>query len=308
MKIFPKVSVITVTHNNVQLSRDAYLVQCLDSVNRQKYPNIEHIVIDGNSQDGTRELLQKYEKIGQIRLISEPDDGIYDAMNKGANLAKGKYVTYLNSDDFYCSPTGIQDSVLLLEKNAADFSYAPCNVINRDGTIPNPRHYHENPLISQIFFHMPFCHQTMLIKRVALEKMGMFNPKYKSAGDYDLALRLCLSNYTGVLIDKKFVTYRTGGISDTQEKEAFNEVTSIFYENYSKLTSITVEECKNLYAQGLASIPYALALKLKALTSYFYFNEYVALTATELASTRNKLDRIRSSFIYKILRTLGVLP
>lgn len=97
----PLVTVITVTYNLIKGKREKFIIQCLESVHNQRYSNIEHIVIDGASDDGTLPLLKKYESLGWIKLFSEPDTGIYDAMNKGILKANGKYVSILNSDDFF---------------------------------------------------------------------------------------------------------------------------------------------------------------------------------------------------------------
>ena len=129
----PLVTVITATYNLIKSKREKFIIQCLESVHNQHYSNIEHIVIDGASDDGTLPLLKKYESLGWIKLFSEPDTGIYDAMNKGILKANGKYVSILNSDDFFHDPEGIAISVRLLEENDADYSYADARVLKKLG-------------------------------------------------------------------------------------------------------------------------------------------------------------------------------
>ena len=107
----PLVSIITITFNIISNSRKKLFVKCLESVHKQTYKNIEHVVIDGASKDRTVDLIKKYVKKGWVKYISEPDEGIYDAMNKGIKLAKGKYISFLNSDDYYSGKTGIEMSV-----------------------------------------------------------------------------------------------------------------------------------------------------------------------------------------------------
>lgn len=104
----PLVTVITATYNLIKSKREKFIIQCLESVHNQHYSNIEHIVIDGASDDGTLPLLKKYESLGWIKLFSEPDTGIYDAMNKGILKANGKYVSILNSDDFFTTQKELQ--------------------------------------------------------------------------------------------------------------------------------------------------------------------------------------------------------
>ena len=93
---FPKVTIVTVVYNLIENGREQYFRQCLESVHKQLYQNIEHIVIDGASNDGTIDLLEEYNKKGWIKYYSEPDTGIYDAMNKGIEKATGKYIVFLN--------------------------------------------------------------------------------------------------------------------------------------------------------------------------------------------------------------------
>ena len=126
----PLVTIVTITFNLSKAGREKYFRQCLESVHNQTYENIEHIVVDGASVDGTAELIKEYADKGWIKYISEPDKGIYEAMNKGVKMADGKYITFLNSDDYYNEKTGVEISVKALEESGADFSYAP--VVNLD--------------------------------------------------------------------------------------------------------------------------------------------------------------------------------
>ena len=132
-KEHPLVTVITVCFNLVSNGRAGQFEQCLRSVHAQDYPQVEHLVIDGGSQDGTLELLQKYAALGWIRYVSEPDSGIYDAMNKGIRLAGGKYVAFLNSDDYWHHRRAVSASVAALEQGNAAFSYAPRTIVQENG-------------------------------------------------------------------------------------------------------------------------------------------------------------------------------
>ena len=95
-----KISVITATFNLIKNGREAFFRQMVESVQRQTCRNVEHLIVDGGSSDGTVQMLEELASAGKIRYISEPDKGIYDAMNKGAALAAGELITFLNSDDF----------------------------------------------------------------------------------------------------------------------------------------------------------------------------------------------------------------
>ncbi len=120
----PLVTIVTVVFNLIKSGRKEFFEQNLKSVHDQTYGNIEHIIVDGASNDGTLDLIKEYADKGWIRYISEKDAGIYDAMNKGIREAKGKYLALLNSDDFYHNKQAVEKSVEALEKNNADFSYA----------------------------------------------------------------------------------------------------------------------------------------------------------------------------------------
>lgn len=279
----PLVSIVTITFNLIKANREKYFRQNLESVRNQTYKNIEHIVIDGASKDGTVELIKEYADLGWIRYISEPDTGIYDAMNKGVKMAKGKYVAFLNSDDYYHNNIGVEASVKALEESGADFSYASVKMLNEDGTVLKYDHPHRSPKISNVFFVMPFCHQTMFTKKEVMEKEGMFDASFKSAGDYDFVIRLCLKKYKVIFVKDVFVTFRFGGISDANRKQSIEEVTRSYFNNYNKLISLTKKECEKIYCQDYdisplryyPSIPLKLAKKLRNFDPYFSYEEYV---------------------------------
>lgn len=273
----PLVTIITVIFNPIKAGRENQLLQCLESVKNQKYKNIEHLIIDGGSSDGTIELLKNYQVNNSIRLISEPDNGIYEAMNKGVKLARGKYVAFLNSDDFYHDEKGIALSVSELEFNDAIFSYSP--VINFDEK--NKKQFLITPNISKVFFSIVPNHQTMLMRRDIIIKENYFNTNYKCVADYDLILRICLKGYKSVFINTDFVTYRTGGFSFHANKDGsvIKEVAKIYFNNYKKISKISMQQCKNisqsLYSGSESSLPIDLALQLKPLAQYFDYKKYI---------------------------------
>ncbi len=295
----PLVSIITITFNLVKNNRINTFRQCLQSVHDQAYKNIEHLVIDGNSQDGTREILETYEKKGWIKFVSEPDTGVYDAMNKGILLSKGKYLAFLNSDDFYHDKNGINESVKCLEKSKAAFSYAPVINLNEN----TKRKDEIKPNIKNIFFTIMPNHQTMLFNKRIIVKENCFNTKYKCVGDYDMTVRLCLKNYDSVYVKNSFATYRLGGFSEYATKSGlvFKEVSNIYYENYKKLFPITLKQsekiCGDIYSGSILDIPIQLAIKLKPLKQYFNYDEYM-LKIEELRN-KNVNNCKREDFVYK---------
>lgn len=274
---YPLVTIITITFNIINEDRAKQLEQCIKSVHNQTYKNIEHIIIDGNSKDGTVKILQKYKEIGWINYISEPDKGKYDAMNKGIKLAKGSYVTFLNSDDFYNNPEGIALSIKSLISKNADFSYAPVINLNEK----NKKKETLVPDITKVFFTITPNHQTIIYKKSVILNEGMYNTKYSCLGDYDLTVRLCLKNYKSIFVNKSYVTYRLGGYSEkaTKNGTVLKEETQIYYKQYNQLCKLTKKECiniiGNLYDGKITNIPSKLAIKLQNNRQYFDLENYL---------------------------------
>lgn len=256
----PKVTVVTVTYNLLESGREKVFRQCIESVHNQTYKNIEHIIIDGASDDGTLELLEEYKQLGWIKYYSEPDDGIYEAMNKGIRKSDGKYIAFLNSDDFYHDNKGIEDSLIALEKNNADFSYAPVKMVDKEGKLAN-LHPHKIPQMSIVFVEMPFGHQSMLTKKSVFEDIGLFDEKYKSASDYEFIIRLALNEHKGIEVARKFATFRTGGFSEDNWGKSVNEISDFFCKHYGEFYPLTKEAAKQIYLTK--KMPKKLEKKLK---------------------------------------------
>lgn len=310
----PLVSVITVTFNPIKSGRKDYLIQSIESVHSQSYSHIEHIVIDGGSSDGTVELLKKYVDLGWLTYISEKDTGIYDAMNKGIDLAKGKYVAFLNSDDYYHNVAGVKRSITALEKHKADFSYSSAILRRENSRNPNKSELKVlSPTINDVFHIMPFCHQTMITLRDTLIKEGKFDTTFKNAGDYDLVLRLCLKNYKSVLIDGSFVTYRLGGVSETLEEKSIDEIVRIYLKNYRDYSDLSLDECSEIFYKEILGIPLSLADKLRD-NIYFDYTKYSksldefrlkAVSFKKCCESKSKeLETIYTSRTWKIIKMM----
>jgi glycosyltransferase involved in cell wall biosynthesis len=176
------------------------------------------------------DLIRKYADKGWIAYYSEPDSGIYDAMNKGIIRASGKYILFLNSDDYFCDRTALKKSVALLEKSHADFSYAEAYV-ECDGTIICTI----LSKIEQFFVRMPFCHQTMLIKRDALINLGKFDTSFQTAGDYDLIVRAILNGYKSAHLNMNIIVFRYGGFTDANLELSQQECLKIWGKYFPKM-------------------------------------------------------------------------
>jgi glycosyltransferase involved in cell wall biosynthesis len=239
-----KITVITITYNIIKADREKYFRQCIESVHNQTYKNIEHIIIDGASDDGTIDIIKEYEQKGWISYFSEKDTGIYNAMNKGLKHATGEYITYLNSDDYYCKNDGIEEVVKALNKNKEKhFAYSSNMRISRDGRIKRI----QVPNTEIFFVRMPFCHQTLFVKTEVMKDLGGFNEKYKSAGDYEFVLRLYLNKYCGFDYNYIFVTFRDGGFSFTDYKKSQYEFILAYKELYGKLIDKNIDYRKMFY-------------------------------------------------------------
>ncbi len=204
-----KVSIITTTYNSAQTLKDT-----LESVNDQDYDNIEHIIVDGASTDNTLELVEKYGKRVKT-IISEPDKGIYDAMNKGINAATGDIVGILNSDDFFTSNDVISTITETFRNNNIDALYADLHFVNPNNLDKCVRYYSSGIFRPSLFrFGFMPAHPTFYMKKSCYEKYGLYALDYKIASDYDLLIRyLYKERIKYKYIKKDFVTMRTGGVS-----------------------------------------------------------------------------------------------
>ena len=171
----PFVTIITPTHNLIQnnLADDFNLLVKL--IDLQTYPNIEHLVIDNMSNDGTIEILKSYKNLGFFNFYSERDTGKFEAYNKGVMRAKGKYVTFLSCDDFIHDITSIYDIVNLMEANNADFSFAPAYCRHPEGFV-----FLFAPAMHTVFQVLPCARQAMFFKKSMIEKEGYFDEKFRS--------------------------------------------------------------------------------------------------------------------------------
>ena len=207
---FMKVSLVTVCYNSADTIEDT-----LRSVLSQSYPDIEYILIDGASKDAT---LQKIEPIKSkiAKLVSEPDKGIYDAINKGILLATGDIVGVLNSDDFYTDDKVIEDVVKTFKNTQCDCSYADLQYVDRDHPDTVKRNWISGEYADGMFLKgwMP-PHPTFFIKRKCYQDFGLFNLQLKSAADYELMLRMLhVHKIKSSYINRVLVKMRIGGKSN----------------------------------------------------------------------------------------------
>lgn len=198
----PLITVITVVLNG-----DRHLEQAIQSVLHQGYGNIEYIVIDGGSTDRTLDIITKY-KDEIDYLVSEPDKGIYDAMNKGINLAHGKLIGLLNADDYY-EPDAIESVVNKYKANPSQqILFGNTYMLQEDMNLRYKHYSH-----TKYWLGMGICHPAMFVHKDIYKIIGAFNLHYRISADFDFMVRAILKKVMFVPVNKFLVNYRTGGFS-----------------------------------------------------------------------------------------------
>jgi glycosyltransferase len=209
-----KISIITSVWNNKKTIEDA-----IKSVLSQDYTDIEYIVVDGASSDGTVEVIKKYEN--QIaKFVSEKDKGIYDGLNKGVDLATGDIIAFLHSDDIYASKTIISDVVKVFEENDTDSIYGDLVYVDKYDTSKIFRYWKSGEYSFKKLQNgwMP-PHPTFFVKKEFYDKYGKFDLDFSIAADYDFMLRM-LGKYkiTTSYLPKVLYKMRIGGASNRSIK------------------------------------------------------------------------------------------
>ena len=212
-KTLPMVTVITVCFNS-----ESSISRSIASVNLQSYKNIEHIFIDGASTDKTLEIIKKSSNRNS-RIISEPDCGIYCAMNKGLKLAQGDFIVFLNSDDEFYNPQVLSDMVTNIDRSSALICYGNVRYF-REGYPFNGREFRASQQSAESLFpHWIPPHPSFMIHRQILEKVGFFNTDYKLASDFDYIRRcLLIADNRIYHLDKCLVKMQLGGATNVSLK------------------------------------------------------------------------------------------
>jgi glycosyltransferase involved in cell wall biosynthesis len=219
----PLISVVTVVYN-----AHVNLEQTINSILDQNYDNIEYIIIDGGSTDGTLDIIQKYgDKIDY--WVSEPDGGIYSAMNKGASLCTGDYISFINADDWYNNDT-VSLVVAHIENNDVDYLFG-----NVDMYLQDKLQYIFKEQLAQYKFNIPFNHPSLFVKTKHL-LLNPFDLKYKVIADYDFIVKLIHKQLSYIYIDESIANFRLGGISSTTNYD--NEKFYLYYVHFGILRAI----------------------------------------------------------------------
>lgn len=211
-----KVSIITATYNS-----EKNIKTCIDSIINQDYKNIELLIIDGKSKDKTLEIIKKYAKSNSfIKFISENDNGIYDALNKGIDLSSGEIIGFVHSDDILASNKTITDIVEEFSKSKVDGIYGDLVYTKQDNIDTVVRYWKSEKFTNSLLKKgwMP-AHPTLYLKKEVYNTYGGFNLKYKIAADYDFITRIFSSkDLTFSYIPKVITKMRLGGASNASVK------------------------------------------------------------------------------------------
>ncbi|MFD2569445.1 glycosyltransferase family 2 protein [Spirosoma soli] len=206
-----KVSIITVVYNGAEHVRD-----CIESVVSQTYPDIEYIIVDGKSTDGTVDIVKSYgTKVD--RFISESDKGLFDAMNKGIGMATGDIIGLLNADDYYRHKRVIENMVATFERAQSDAVYGDMLYVDRNDTGKLKRYWRSGWYSENAFLWgwMP-GHLSFFAKRWVYEQYGVFRLDLKTAADYELLLRFIHKNKIKLAyMDEVTIVMRAGGQSNS---------------------------------------------------------------------------------------------
>lgn len=213
----PIVTVITVVFNSA-----ATLEHTIRSVSEQTYDNVEHIIIDGGSTDGTLDILRKYD--GDIDYwVSENDAGIYDAMNKGISLARGDYIGMLNADDYFASRSSLEKIALRLKTSNVDAVFSCLDIVdpaNLDRVLRKYSISSFSPFMLRIGVMPP--HPTFYCKKSCYEKAGPYRTDYRIAADFEMLTRMLLKHQiTWEFIAETAVKMRAGGLSSRGIKSSW---------------------------------------------------------------------------------------
>ncbi len=219
-----KISIVTICYNSAKTIEDT-----IKSVLNQNYNNIEYIVIDGGSNDGTQKIINSY--ISQISyFVSEPDGGLYDAMNKGLKKCTGDVVGFINSDDFLSDKNVINEIARCFANFDTNIVYGDTRFVSREDKTKTTRYWKAGKYSEKKFKlgWMP-PHLSTYIKKSLYDKHGYFRSDLNIAADYELLLRFIVKNKNSPFyLQKEIAVMRDGGISNSSLSNRFNSLIQVY--------------------------------------------------------------------------------
>ncbi|MEO8414419.1 MAG: glycosyltransferase family 2 protein [Ginsengibacter sp.] len=234
----PELSIITINFNN----RDG-LQETMQSVFGQSFTGYEYIIIDGGSTDGSKEIIQ--DNSGKLsHWVSEKDNGIYDAINKGIQKATGSYLMFLNSGDYFLTTEILQNSFAVIEKENLDVYYGDIEIEFADKQVCIQKHA---PVLDLYFLEKrTLNHQASFIKAALFEEFGLYNPKYRMAADYAFYLSAFLAGKKFKYIDLVMIHYPWDGISSRNMDAYMRQMKEVWKELVPAHVDVMLNENKKL--------------------------------------------------------------
>ncbi|MDE6811026.1 MAG: glycosyltransferase [Muribaculaceae bacterium] len=244
----PLFSIITITYNAAK-----ELTPTLQSVKEQTFQDFEHLLIDGASTDDTLSIARK-EGVKTLRIVSEPDNGLYDAMNKGLHLSRGKYVIFLNAGDTFASPLVLDKYAEAAAEKDVDIIYGDTVIVDDKRRIMRPRHHSAPELLTRDSFShgMLICHQAFCMRR---ELAPDYDINYRFSADYDWTIR-CIEATSPQKcrnLNTIVIHYLDNGMTEKNKRASLLERYEIMKKHYGLSTAIR---------RHLEFIPRALTRKL----------------------------------------------
>lgn len=237
-----KISIITVCFNSAKTISDT-----INSVASQNYYDTEHIIVDGGSTDGTVKIIENAPSVA--RFVSEPDSGIYDAMNKGINMASGEVIGILNADDFYVNEVVLNQIARVFNKEDVDACYADLVYVKEKNTSKVVRYWRSQTFKAGLFLKgwMP-AHPTFFVKKSVYEQHGVFNLNYRIAADVEMLFRLMeVKKINTTYIPETIIKMRLGGTTNKSIKnikQQNQEVLLMLDGFYGRVSRVRFFTCK----------------------------------------------------------------
>lgn len=283
MESMPLLTVVTATCNLLSAGRERRFRQCMESVHSQDCINrIEHVIADGASTDGTTELLHGYANRGYCRVVSKKDHSVYEGMNNGLAEARGKFVLFLNSDDFLFNTEGLGVALDELEASGADYCFGDVRVLNDDDSFASVWKGSTDGLP----FAHNYCHQSMIVKTDVLRRLGGFDLRYRVSSDSDLMMRLYHDGNPFIHSTSMFACYRLGGLSTGQGDDSQRDHADVFYRYFGKNCGLTPEQCMQVWhfraiEDGLEDVTLDILVKLPEFEWRAWWLTHMKLKAEE---------------------------
>ena len=240
----PLISVITITYNAADT-----LPLTMESVAEQAFRDFEHIVVDGASTDDTITLARRLGR-PELRIVSEPDKGLYDAMNKGIKLARGRYLIFLNSGDRFHSADTLKAYAEAITERNPDIIYGETDIVDIEGKKIGPRHLSVPDILTVDSFSkgMLICHQAFMVRK---DIAPLYDTDYRFSADYDWCIRCIKASRAGDRVNLRRVTidYLEDGMTEKNKKASLMERFKIMAAHYGSMKAV---------AAHLSFIPRAL--------------------------------------------------